>query len=98
MGAQITFEKKSESSYTMRVSGLPKDKDYVLWMKWIDGRTWNESVPDTNALFEGKSVFTYHHVYRGEPLDYAIISSDQAVRAYAQLIPFPLEAIGEGGV
>jgi len=96
-GAQITFEKESESSYTMRVSGLPKDKDYVLWMKWVDDKIQRLPVPDTKGLFEGKAKFNFSKMYRGEPILFALVSSDQAVRVYAQLIPFPLDATDEGG-
>jgi hypothetical protein len=33
--------------------------------------------------------------HKGEPLDYAIVSTDGAVRAYVRAYPFPIEAVDE---
>lgn len=64
-------------------------------MKWLDGKI--ENIPVEYAFLEGNLTLSYHHYFRGEPIDYALISTDQTVRVYAQLTPFPLEAKSEGG-
>lgn len=96
-GAEIRFENTSESGYTMFVSGLPEDKQYHLWFKRLDGKTGSFQVPNTSTLFSTGMVFKFRKFRRGQPMDYALVSTDGTPRAYATLIPYPIEAISEQG-
>jgi hypothetical protein len=96
-GAQIKLEKASDGFYVMRASGFPANKEYVLMMKYLDGKIGTVPIADIQALLGGKYSFVYSNVYRGEPIEYAVISSDGTVRAYTRIIPFPLEAKSKNG-
>lgn len=96
-GAQIKLEKTSGPFFVMRASGFPADKKYVLMMKYLDGKIGAVPIDDIQALIGGKFSFVYSNVYRGEPIEYAVISIDETVRAYTRIIPFPLEAKSNKG-
>ena len=88
-GVQIKFEKSGGASYKLRGTGFPVDKKYVLMIKWIDGKAGVIPIDNIQSLLDGKFSFSYDNLYRGEPIEYAVISSDETIRAYARLIPYP---------
>ena len=43
-----------------------------------------------------KETFNLYSLHRGEPVDFALVSQDQAVRAFARIVPFPLQVRDNG--
>jgi hypothetical protein len=89
--------------YRLVVSGLPKDKTFKLWSKSLDRppdfaflTVYHDSSGD--LVFEGggerfKEVkISLSDFAKGEPIEYALISTDQAIQAYTRVVLFPIEA------
>jgi len=88
--------------YRLVVSGLPKDKRFKLWQKnlgrepefafltvYLDG--------SGDLVFEGAErrfkevTLSLYDFAKGEPMEYALISTDQTMRTFARVVLFPIE-------
>lgn len=111
-GAQIIYEeveRKAEDGkyvavYKMRTTGLPKDKSYILWLRWIDNRYESSNNIEFNindsgyVVFLGKEFHIYFkRMFKGERIEQALVSSDGSVKVFSGIIPFPIEAKADGG-
>ncbi len=91
-------------TYNLFASGLPKDQHYVLCVLNVGGTP--QAVADAYLNGDGKVVnvlaHAEHHVAedpinakvfggKGEPVQFALISDDESLRAFTQIIPFPVE-------
>ena len=91
-------------TYNLFASGLPKDQHYVLCILNVGSDP--QAVADAYLNGDGKVVNVLadpaHHVAedpinakvfggKGEPIQFALISDDDHLRAFAQVIPFPME-------
>lgn len=89
-------------------SGFPKGKTYELWNRWLAGltapiitdlrvgETGDLEIPDPKqperAFRLGDVAFNLGKFANGEPISYAIVSTDRSVKAFAEFVPFPIEA------
>lgn len=123
-GVRVTFQEKSQTTvegrpavtYSADATGLPRDKTYALWQKWLDGKMalFGQFHFDASGVFLGslgsegstnqkiplsKVTFHFYQMFRGEPANFALVSTDtdQTVKAFAHFVPFPLQAKGDGG-
>jgi len=95
-------------TYNLFASGLPKDEHYVLWVLNVGSDP--HAMSDAYLNDQGKVVCIRadpaHHVAedplnakvfggKGEPIRLALISDDGQSRAFAEIIPFPIE-VNEG--
>jgi hypothetical protein len=93
-------------TYNLYASGLPKDANYALWMLSLGGKP--QPVADAYISDQGKVVNVLanpqQHIAedpinvkvsgaRGEPFKFAIISEDESFRAFAEIVPVPMEAV-----
>jgi len=98
-----TKDSKQGADYRVVVSGLPKDKIFKLWQKNL-GRepefvfltVYLDDSGDLvfeapNKKFRQVSV-SLSGLAKGEPVEYALISTDQTVRAFTRVILFPIES------
>jgi hypothetical protein len=91
-------------TYSLFASGLPKDQHYILCVLNVGSDP--KAVTDAYLNGDGKVVNVLadpaRHVAedpinakvfggKGEPIQFALISDDDHLRAFAQVIPFPLE-------
>jgi hypothetical protein len=91
-------------TYNLFASGLPNDQDYVLCILNVGSDP--QAVADAYLNGDGKVVNVRadpaHHITedpinakvfggKGEPIQFAIISGDDHLRAFAQVVPFPME-------
>jgi len=91
-------------TYNLFASGLPKDQHYVLWVLNVGSDP--QAVTDAYLNSEGKVVNVLadpsHNVAedpidakifggKGEPIQFALISDTEQLRAFAQVVPFPVE-------
>jgi hypothetical protein len=97
---------KQGVDYGLVVSGLPKDKVFKLWHKNLGREPEFTSLTvylnsSGEVVFEGsdrkrgmlKQVrLSVVDFAKGEPLEYALISTDQTVRAFTRVVLFPIEA------
>ena len=88
--------------YNLEASGFPKGKMYAIWWKRLGQQPviiskgyyvndTGEIVYEKNLLLRDVKFQSYKNV-PGEPVEFALISDDQTVSAYAKAIPFPIEA------
>jgi len=95
---------KTVITYNLFVSGLPKNAHYVLWVLHVGDDP--QAISDADWNDEGKLVRVLadpgHHIAedpigakvsggKGEPTQFALISDDNQSRAFAEIIPFPME-------
>lgn len=92
---------KRAMSYGFATAGYPGDKTYLLWLRMLTGKTMlldRLRVDSAGALVTergvplAKETFNLYSLHRGEPVDFALVSQDQAVRTFARVVPFPLQA------
>jgi hypothetical protein len=98
------IEGRTVITYNLFASGLPKNEHYVLCSLNVGSEP--QAVTDAYLNDEGKVVNVLadpaHHVGedpinvkafggKGEPIQFALISDDDRLRVFAQVIPFPLE-------
>lgn len=91
-----------EVKYKFFAQGVPSDKDYEFWMRWIDGTAGKTSVTirlkESGELVgyikdkEANLIITLHDIRESEPVYYALVSRDTAIRAFDTIIPFPVQA------
>lgn len=100
--AQVVVRHEHAVLYEFGARGVPTNKTYALWAKWLDGnqvRIPRNLVIDrsTHLLIGLKPVIVnINHMFRGEPVEYQLISRDRKIRAFTRAVPFPLEATGQG--
>jgi hypothetical protein len=99
-----TIQGRTIITYNLFASGLPKDRHYVLCVLNVGSDP--RAVTDAYLNGDGKVVNVLadaaHRVDedpinakvlggKGEPIQFALISDDDKSRAFAQIVPFPLE-------
>jgi hypothetical protein len=92
-------------AYNLFASGLPLDAQYTLWMRLVGNEP--QAASDALLNDQGKAVSqradTERHIAedpinlkvfagKGEPKQFGLISNDGKFRAFAQVIPFPIES------
>lgn len=98
------------AKYSLRATGFPKDKTYLLWKMGLDSKpvflgrllpeasdfVWEPfNVP--GSLHLSKATFTFLDMFRGEAIWFAFVANDETVKAFIHVVPFPLEAKGNAG-
>jgi hypothetical protein len=93
-------------SYKLKAAGFAKGKTYTLWARRLDDRisrlgdglSLSESgyVVRRMGSEEVEVIVSLEGVRPGEPCNHALVSSDGSIRAIAKVIPFPIEAKGDG--
>jgi hypothetical protein len=98
---------KTVITYNLVAAGMPKDQHYVLWVLNLGADP--RAGADAYLNSEGKVVSVLadpdKHVAedpinlklfgsKGEPFKFGLISDDGKLRAFAQIVPFPIEAVG----
>ena len=101
---RATVQGRTVITYNLFASGLPKDKHYVLCILNVGSEP--RAAADAYLNAEGKvvsSLADHDHgiaedpidakVFggKGEPVRFALISDDATMRAFADIIPFPIE-------
>jgi hypothetical protein len=101
---RVKIQGRTVITYNLFASGLPKDQHYVLCVLNVGSDP--QSVTDAYLNGDGKVVNVLanpaRHVAedpinakvfggKGEPIQFALISDDDHLRAFAQIIPFPME-------
>lgn len=91
-------------SYNVFASGLPRDVRYTLWTRLVgskpqsaanailngDGKVVSQ-LADPGRNIPEDPINLKVSAGRGEPKQFGLISSDGKFRAFAQVIPFPIE-------
>jgi hypothetical protein len=95
---------KTVITYNLFASGLPKNSHYVLWAlhvgddpQVISDPYWNDQGKLVRVLADSE-----HHIAedpievkvsggKGEPTQFALISDDGQSRAFAEIVPFPMD-------
>jgi hypothetical protein len=111
-GAKLTYRETGRTrvqgatvvTYNLFASGLPRDRDYVLWLLGLGKEP--QTIADAYVNPEGKIVNVLadpqRHVAedpidlkvaggKGEPFNFALVSDDDQWQAFTQIIPFPVE-------
>jgi len=101
---RTTIQSRTVITYNLFASGLPKDQHYVLCILNIGSDP--QGVADAYLNGDGKVVNVLadpdHHIAedpinakvfggKGEPIQFALISDDDHLRAFTEVIPFPME-------
>lgn len=101
---RATIQGRTIVTYNLFASALPKDQHYVLCVLNVGSDP--RAVTDAYLNGDGKVVNVLADVARrvaeepinakvfggkGEPIQFALISDDNQLRAFAQIVPFPLE-------
>ena len=108
LGLQEVTRAKTEGHedvcYRVQAEGLPLEDTYWLYQHWISDLTVAMPEPfqldDRGILFQdqpGDFNLCLNRMVRGEPMGFALVSRETEAKAFAEVIPFPLEAMGEGG-
>jgi len=103
--ARYRSDGRTVVTYNLFASGLPQIAQYTLWTRLVGSEP--EAAADALLNHEGKAVSLFADperniaedpinlkvlAGRGEPRGVALISKDDKFRAFAQIIPFPIEA------
>ena len=103
---RTTIQGRTVITYNLFADGLPKDRHYFLSV--LNVGSYPRTAADAYLNADGKVVNVLadpaHHVSedpintkvfggRGEPIQVALISDDGQSRAFAEIIPFPVEKI-----
>ena len=101
------MDEKGEVVYKLTIAGMHHDKTYELWIKWIDGSVAkmleNIRVNDSGELVvpvkgeEYDVLIPLHNMREAEPIEFALISKDKTIKAFDQIIPFPVRAQNPDG-
>lgn len=101
-----SFDGRHVVVYGMQADGFPQNKTYVIWSRWLNGKMLPlervRSDHGGNLIAPGgmplnKMSFNFRQMYKGEPIEIAIVSSDGMVKAFTGSIPFPLKAEAKAG-
>ncbi|MBZ5681464.1 MAG: hypothetical protein LAO24_15295 [Acidobacteriia bacterium] len=91
--------------YELHAQGFKQGDKLLLWSKWLDDtyQRWESSVDQAGAIsykIKGENVpvrnFNFFHMAHGEPIRWALVSEDATTKAFAVVVPFPLESHGKG--
>lgn len=111
-GARLIFQEKSRDAspsgdfikYVLRTDGLPESKSYSLIGKWMNGKTG--PVPEELHIDKAGRVMrkdgdelelVLGGTFPGEFIRFALVSADGAAKAFGEITPVPIEAVGKGG-
>ena len=101
------FRGKKSITAAFSASGFPKDKRFELWGSWLDQRAakFLNIVVDQDGILRminpkngviGPELSAINLVLgsfaKGEPATFALVSIDREAKAFARIVPFPLEA------
>lgn len=91
-------------TYNLFSSGLPRDQHYVLYILNVgsDPRPAADAYLNGNGKVVNMLADPEHHVAedpinlkvfggKGEPIQFALVSDDDQLRAFTEIIPFPIE-------
>jgi hypothetical protein len=91
-------------TYNLFASGLPKDASYSLWIRLVgqDPRQPVQAYINKDGKIVNVLADPAHHIEedqidlkvlagKGEPKRFALISDDGQYRAFAEVVPFPIE-------
>lgn len=102
LAAQVVARREHAVLYEFTVRGLPANKTYALWARWLDGEQGeiphDLMIDSSGHVVHGKNrlIVNNHRMFKGEPVEYQLISSDGKARAFTRVVPFPLKATGKG--
>jgi len=101
---RISVNGQTVITYSLIASGLPKDLQYTLWTRQVgsgaqaiadafinkDGLVINILADPAHGIAEDP-INLKVSAGRGEPKNFAVISSDGHYRVFVEVIPFPVE-------
>lgn len=112
-GIRLTFEETSRSlksrdsqvCYQLKAEGLPLGETYWMYMHWMDGEIvsmpFGFKLDDQGMVYKDNPGDWKHWcvngLLRGEAIGCALVSQESGTKASGEVIPFPIEAVGEGG-
>jgi hypothetical protein len=84
----------TQVTYLVTASGLQDEKTYELWLRRpgdVLRITTDSGDFNADAFKRGINVHVSEYI-RGAPLRFVVTSADQAMRAFVEIYPFPIEA------
>ncbi|MFY9912000.1 MAG: hypothetical protein WAK56_19305 [Candidatus Sulfotelmatobacter sp.] len=103
--ARTRIQGRTVTTYSLFATGLPKDGHYILWVLNVlsDPKATADAYLNEDGKVASVLADPAHHVAedpinvkasggRGEPVELGLISDDGRFRAFAQIVPFPMEA------
>jgi hypothetical protein len=102
---RIRVKNQTVITYNAFASGLPKDVEYTLWTRLVgsepqciadayinkDGLVVNVLADPARNIAEDP-IHIKVFAGRGEPKNFGLIANDGHVRAFGQVVPFPIES------
>lgn len=89
-------QRKNDVAYQLVCTGLPQGKTCTVWLLQSGTKVPIPFLPGFSANEKGELTvgppLTFVDLVKAEPVDAALISSDQSVRAFAGTVPFPIRA------
>lgn len=91
------------ASYRVQATGIKAGGQYLLWAKWLSGKTLllDRLTADSSGKLRSQrgvplanESFNFSKMFRGEPVELTLIASDQRSQSFQRFIPFPLQAQG----
>ena len=106
-GVELKIVQSTFPFHALKVTGAPTDKSYRVYVKHL-GRPPTSLPEEFQIGSEGMLIARIRELdvpfrtilgnfARGEPLEYAVVSSDESVRAFAEIVPFPLHEANSVG-
>lgn len=111
-GGRLIFHEKSRDAspngefihYVLRADGLPESKSYFLHSKWMNGKT--ARVPEELHVDKSGRVLrkdgdeldvVLGGTFPGEFILFALVSNDGVAKAFGEITPASIQAVGKGG-
>jgi len=114
-GASLSYEEALRNyqadgmigiTYRLLAKGLPRDKEYHVWMRRLDGAS--QRIPAVIRLDESGRLRMFgeagpelevglRKMALGEPMQYAVVSDDGTASAFTRIVPFQTAASGDAG-
>ena len=103
----MRLDEQGEVHYKLFARGVPRNKNYELWMKWIDGdigsMPFDITIEESGELkgnVKGSKVplvIPIHDIRETEPIKFALVSRDKSIKVFDKIIAFPVEAKSPDG-
>ncbi len=103
-GGRSRISGRTLVTYNLFASGLPRDVDYTLWVKFVgsDPQAVTDAFINKDGLVVSVLADSAHNVAedpinlrvlagRGEPKRFAVIANDGHYRAFGEVVPFPIQ-------